>query len=252
MRVFRLSHVALGGVALCLSACGTLYKLDVSAHNNTDKEFGNTYIIASGDADLNVYSPEFNTYADQLERALSGYGYRRLPEQEMSDADMALYIRADIDDPTQRVYEANRPVYETQHSQDSVRSSRSSGNSGGSAVQQKAASMAAAQETAPPEALIGNEEVPFSRTVYTKYLNVTAIDFQAYLQDLKTVGREKAVRREIWSVDVSTTGSPSDMGEVMPVMITAAKPYFGSDTDGEIRVSMSETNRDVLAIKNTN
>lgn len=239
----------LGSAVLSLSACGTLYKLDVTAHNDASVELGNTYVIASGDPDLSVRSPEFAIYADQLERALADSGYLRLPEEQLTSADMAIYLSADVDAPTKTYYQANRQVYETGPDDSPVRGSRGPSSDSSSPVQQQANRIITASEAPPEQELIGNEELPFERTVYTKRLSIVAVDLQAYLKEIAAVGRADASRREIWSVDVTTTGSPSDLQEVVPVMIAAARPYIGTSTEDDMLVKMSGTDKRVAAIK---
>ena len=250
MKFSRIGPLALLGTALCLSACGTLYKLEVTAYSDPSNEIGNTYVIVSGDSAVSVRSPEFNVYADQLERALVSTGYRRVPEEQLSSADMAIYISAAVDGPTKAYYQANRPIYETVHDDSPVRGARGTGSTT-SEIQQQVARVAAARETPPPEALIGNEELPFSRTVYTRHLSVVAVDLQAYLKEIAAVGRPDAKKREIWSVDVKTTGSSRDLAEVVPVMIAAALPYFGTSTEKDVHINMDGLDKKVRAIKAT-
>ena len=63
------------------------------------------------------------------------------------------------------------------------------------------------------------------------------------------VGREDAVPREIWSIDIETTGKPSDLAEVVPVMLAAAQPYVGESTDDVVQVRMNGTDRRIDRIK---
>ena len=75
--------------------------------------------------------------------------------------------------------------------------------------------------TPAPEYVSAVEETGFATTVYTKHLNLVAIDLQQYIKDIGEVGRQEAVPVEVWSVDIETTGQPSDLSEVFPVMMVA-------------------------------
>ena len=181
----------IAGLSVGLSACGTLYKLDVTAHNKSESEFEKTYVTLSGSPDLNVQSAQFEEYATQLERALAGKGYKRVGEEQLSTPPPA-------------------PV---------------------------------------PDALVGYEQSGFATTVFTKHLSIIAVDLQKYLQEIAEVGRSVAVPREIWSIDVETTGTPSELTEVVPVMIAAASPYLGDSTGDTVRVQLSESDKRVRSIK---
>ena len=230
----------IAGLSVGLSACGTLYKLDVTAHNKSESEFEKTYVTLSGSPDLNVQSAQFEEYATQLERALAGKGYKRVGEEHLSTAALAIYITADIGDPSKTYHQVARPMYETVYPENSRAAVKASGTQGG------------AQTPPPspvPDALVGFEQTGFATTVYTKYLSVIAVDLQKYLQEIASVGRSVAVPREIWSIDVETTGTPSELAEVVPVMIAAASPYLGDSTGDTVRVKMSESDRRVRSIK---
>ena len=97
--------------------------------------------------------------------------------------------------------------------------------------------------------MIGYESRQFATTVYLKHLSIQAVDLHRYAKDIKQFGREKAVPKEIWSVEVETTGSPSELSEVVPVMIAAAEPYIGTGTQDTVRVKMGETDSRIRTIK---
>ncbi len=90
--------------------------------------------------------------------------------------------------------------------------------------------------TPTPEILAGFEETGFATTVYTKHMNLIAVDLQKYIRDIATVGRTKAVPKEIWSIDIETTGQPGDLSEAFPVMIAAAQPYLADSTEDFVQV----------------
>ena len=98
------------GVALALSGCGTLYTLDVTAYNNPNLELDKTYVVLSGNPNLDVNSVEFQEYAAQVERALSPKGYRRIDEDQLSDAALGVYISFGVGDPSKRVQAVNTAI----------------------------------------------------------------------------------------------------------------------------------------------
>lgn len=238
------------GVAIGLSGCGTLYTLDVTAFNNPNHDLSKTYVILSGNPDINVNSPEFQAYADQVERALSPKGYQRLTEDEVSSAALGVYVSVDMGDASKRFHKVSTAVYETPYSENSLDVLRSSGNApaggGGGGQQGQQATPIKSPER---EVLTGYEQAGFATTVYTKHLNLVAIDLQKYIRDIASVGRSDAVPTEIWSINVETTGQPKNLDEVVPVMVAAGQPYVGASTDDVVTIKMSGSDKRINSIK---
>lgn len=235
-------------LALSLSACGTLYKLEVAAASDPSANFDKTYVLLSGNSGLDMKSPEFNEYSAQIERALSLKGYQRLGEDQLSAAAVGIYLSVGMGDPSRRVHTVSQGLYETPYAENSTAVVRASGNNsggGGQSGQQQSNPVS----TPAPEVLTGYQNTGFATTVYTKHLSLVAIDFPSFVSDVARVGRENAKPRTIWSIDVETTGQPSDLSEVVPVMIAAATPYVGTTTDGFVQVKLSSDDKRIQAIK---
>ena len=237
------------GLAVSLSACGTLYKLDVTAYNNPDHELGNTYVILSASPEISMDSPEFAEYASQLERALAANNYQRVSGDDLEQAELAVYLYADISDPAKRYHEVNNAIMETDYDTTTTRESQTVGGSQSGGSQGQGSSQTRSIEQPPPDVLIGYETRQFATTVYLKHLSIQAVDLHRYAKDIKQVGREKAVPQEIWSVEVETTGRPSELSEVVPVMIAAAEPYIGTGTEDTVRIKMGESDRRIKSIR---
>ena len=243
-----LRNCIFAGLVFSISACGTLYELDVSAHKNNASPPGNTYIILSNDQDFPLESPQFDRYASQLERAMIEHGYQRVPEDRLDAATIALYVSADISDPRKTYHSVSRAMYETPHIEGASAAARNtSPNSGGQGAQ--TAGQPTVLDRPQVEQLSGFQKNSFATTVFTKHMNLVAVDLQKYLGDIKLHGRSNAVPEELWSVDVETTGSVNDLQEVVPVMIAAAEPYLGEATESQVRVSLSEGDRRVRRIR---
>ena len=233
-------------LVLNLSACGTLYTLDVYDVNDPTQDLDKTYVVLSASPGLAVDSPEFQTYADQLEKVLASKGYERSDGENLSSVALGVYLSANISDPSKRYHVVQTAIYESSsYSENAPSTVRNSGNN-----------TPGQNPTAPPpppeppaDLLSGVAETGFATTVFTKHLNLIAFDLQKYLQDIETEGRESAVPVEIWSVDVETTGSPADLSEVVPVMVAAAEPYMTARTDDVVRVKLNGTDKRISAIK---
>lgn len=233
-------------IAVGLGGCGTLYKLDVVAFSEPDYDLGNTYVVLSGNPNVSIDSPEFNDYADQVERALSAKGYQRVGEEGLSTAALGIYLTADISDPSKRYHEVKTGVYESPYAlENQTAITRSGTNTSGG--------QSGGQPTPVPipreELLAGYEKAGFATTVYTKHLNLTAVDLQKYMQDIAKVGNSTATPKEVWSIEIETTGKPSNLAEVIPVMLAAGQPYVADSTQDVVRIKMNESDKRIDAIR---
>jgi len=238
------------GLALTLGGCGTLYKLDVAAYSTTGESPGNTYVILSADPDMSINSPEFELHANQLERALGSKGFQRVPGDELDKAALGIYVSANISDPSKVFHTVSRPVYDPGANEDLGSAAKSLGE--GNRRSSQAGGSEGFENKLPPapkERLEGIEENSFATTVYTKQLNLVAVDLQRYLNDIRSLGRSEASPIEVWSVDIESTGQPSDLAAVIPIMIAAAQPYIADETGDVIRVKLTETDQRVSRIK---
>lgn len=236
---------AIAGLALVFSGCGTLYKLDVVSYSNPNDELDNTYVILSGNPELNVNSPEFEVYASQVERAIEPKGFQRLPADDLSAAALGVYLSVAIGDASKRYHKVSTGIYERPDGEEVSAVVTPKGTSGPNT----GGGVGNVVTTPRPEQLTGYEEKTFATTVYTKHMNLVAVDLQQYINDIKEVGRNEAVPKEVWSVDVETTGKPSDLSEVLPVMLAASQPYVAHKTDDVVHVKMNGTDSRIRQIK---
>lgn len=226
-------------VLAALSGCGTLYKLDVTATTYADVQPGSRYVILSGDPDMPVGSADFTRYASQLERALDEQGYVRVGEDGLADAQLAIYVSADVSDPAKSYHTVKTAVFESPYIEGTQAATRAADERQGG--QSGQVSKPTPLDQNPQEVIAGYERTSFATTVYTKELTLLAIDLPQYLRDIETLGKERAVPREIWSIDVETVGSPSSLQEAMPVMIAASQPWVGENTGQTVQVTLSES-----------
>ena len=238
--LLRISGVAC--LVLNLSACGTLYKLDVYAVNDPNQDLDKTYVILSASPELGIDSPEFKTYADQVEKVLASKGYERSDGEDLSTVALGVYLSAYISDPSKKYHAVQTNVYLSSSNDERDPSQLRTTNPDGS-------KSAMALPTQTEDSLSGVAESGFATTIFTKHLNLVAFDLQKYLQDIETEGRESAVPAEVWSVDVETTGSPGDLSKVVPVMVAAAEPYITERTDNVVRVKLNGTDKRISAIR---
>lgn len=236
-------------MSVFLSGCGTLYKLDVIAAADSSKSFAKTYVLLPGSPELDIESAEFDNYAAIVERSLEPMGYRRQDVDQLSSAALGIYVSAGIGNASKRVHTVTQPIIETPYPENSPSTVRSSGGSSGGG--------GSGQSSQPPppvtmptrEVLTGYQRSGFVTTVYTKFLSLTAIDLPSFAAEVARVGRENAVPETIWSIDIETTGQPSDLNEVVPVMLAGGQAYIGKATNGYVHLKISSTDKRVQAIQ---
>ena len=244
----RVRGTKIGGVAalgLVASGCGTLYKLDVTAFDSADEEPGRTYVLLPAAATLQHDATAFESYADQLQKALDSKGYQRISADNWQQASLGIYLSTDISEPSQVFKPITRPIFAETSAEPRELQGR---NAAESARVAQGGRPQPPMQPIPKGNLEGIQKTGHTRTVHTKHLSIQAIDLQQYLADIEKNGQNLAVPQEIWSLDVKTTGSSADLSEVVPVMIVAGQKYIGENTGKTVQVSISETDRRIKTL----
>ena len=143
-----------------------------------------------------------------------------------------------LEDPAKSYHSVKTAVYESPYIENSHAATRAADQRQGGQSGQP--SMPTPLDRSPQETIAGYERASFATTVYTKELTLLAIDLPQYLRDIEAMGKERAVPRELWSIDVETVGSPSSLQEAMPVMIAASQPWVGETTGQTVQVTLNE------------
>lgn len=236
-------RVLVGATVLALlSGCGTLYQLEISARNPDQSALQGSYVLVPGNPDVSVKSAEFEKVSNQVERGLSGSELRRLPIARLADADMAIVVDYQVGEPEEVGHSSKVPMFQTRTQADSEDGTKEGGStrnrsSGGR-------SSPGVVDAPPVQELIGTQTYTFVRTQYWRDLSLRAITFD--LDGPNNLSLHKT--GSLWTVMVATAGSSSDLDEVMPVMIAAAKPYIGVHSEEPIFEKMNGIDRRIKAI----
>lgn len=250
MRILSARVGIVAFMSVFLSGCGTLYKLDVIAAADSSKSFAKTYVLLPGSPELDIESADFDSYAAVVERSLEPMGYIRQDVDQLSFAALGIYVSAGIGNASKRVHTVTQPIVETPYPENSPGAVRSSGSSSGSGGSGQSTGQQPPPATMPTrEVLTGYQRSGFVTTVYTKYLSLRAIDLPGFAEEVARVGRDNAVPVTIWSIDVETTGQPSDLNEVVPVMVAGGQAYIGKTTNGYVQLKISSTDKRIRAIQ---
>ncbi|MHC4295036.1 MAG: hypothetical protein ACYSTL_05570, partial [Planctomycetota bacterium] len=77
---------------------------------------------------------------------------------------------------------------------------------------------------------------------YTRRFNLVACDLDIYRREEKV--------KELWRVLAVSTGSSGDLRRVFPILVAAAQPYLGENTDRKfVKVKLKEHDDEVVQIR---
>lgn len=189
-------------LVLLSSGCATIYRVDVDSIANTTVKASSTYYLEPLNAKVSVNSLQFQEYSLYAEQALGSRGYLRV--DEVSDAELAIYLDYGIGDPQTDRYTHTTPVEDPNLAWQ-----------------------------------LPKKTVIKATTTYLRYIVLEAIDFTDYRQKLQS-GIENPPIKEIWRLAVTSRGEADDLRLVFPVLIKAGTPYIGTNTGRIIRVDMYE------------
>lgn len=85
------------------------------------------------------------------------------------------------------------------------------------------------------------EPMVYQFTIYSKWLRLQAIDAAAYAKD-KTV-------KPLWDAQAVSNNENGDLRYMFPYMLTALKPYIGTDSGHTVSVSVPTDSPDVQALR---
>ena len=78
-------------------------------------------------------------------------------------------------------------------------------------------------------------------TKYARLIIVRAYDFKKY--------RDTKEEVQLWQTTIESVGSSDDLRRVFPILIAASQPYLATNTSKKIRVTLTEEDDRVLAVK---
>jgi hypothetical protein len=185
---------------------------------------------------------DLERYYEQIERGLSDTELQRVPLDRIADADMAIIVYYAVSDPGLVGYSSKVPMFQTSQAPGSEEGTRQGGSNRGSG--QNPSGSPGVVDPSPSQELIGTQSYTFVRTNYWRDFSLQAIKFDWDGTDNATIQKTGS----LWSVSVSTVGSSPNLDEVLPVMIAAAKPFIGTDSEEVIIEKMNGIDRRIKMI----
>jgi hypothetical protein len=226
-------------VALLSLGCSTMkstYYVDVTGFSKSD--FGSEpvrYALAPADKHIGGNDLQFEEYCRYVDSALIKNGY--LKAESFDDATVAIFFYYGIGNPEEHQYSYSLPLSEqtgvsSPSIEDTHNCSDDCGNSKGTAA-----------HTAEYE-IARYQQLQENNATYYRYLSLSAIDLQKYREDQQVI--------ELWRMEVSSTGSSSDLRVVVPVMVAASAKYIGKNTGKAISISVKDDDPAVIEMRSHN
>lgn len=233
MKSGALSLLLAAAVGVILSAgCASTYEMKVDALSRPKIEPGGSYHIVNRNPTVDSDSLHYKEIEKAVKTALSGKGMYEAPDP--AKADVIVNLDYGINPP--RVTEEHRsePIFVTTPSQMRTETVQTGVDRRGNPIYTTVVS----QDPARTE-YVGDDDYVVPVVTYEKYLRLSARE--------NKVTEEGKQPLEIWSVDVTSEGSSSNLRRYIPAMAAATIGYIGKDTSGEKKVKLSDSKDGDLA-----
>jgi hypothetical protein len=87
---------------------------------------------------------------------------------------------------------------------------------------------------------VGTSVQASTTTTYVRRLTAVAYDFRAYKQGQQV---------QLWKVSATSEGPSNDLRTALPVLMAAARPYFGKSSGKQVSVTLKENAPEVVAVR---
>lgn len=229
-----LKATSLVAMAVFLTACATKYSVRVDALSapQWQPRTGMTYQWQSATDSVAEDDLFFMEVAGVLDKVMQEKGFRRVDDNV--EPDMVVYVTAHLSDPMTESQTRSEPIYAERCGHSRVVSVPVVNSQG------KVVSYVRQVYYSPPRTeMLGyynrNEQV----TVYDKVLRLSA----------RQPSAEGMRAPEFWSLSVALRDRSTNYRGFMPFLATAALPYLGSRTDGEVVIEIPQDSETVQRFK---
>jgi hypothetical protein len=221
-------------VFLILLGCETVpvFNVNINSISGSNLNIKNKYFLIPGLKDVNKDDLQFQEFARYVEKALWRKGY--VKAASFNEADIAIFMSYGLGEPQVQQYSYSVPTW----GQTGVSAAKTFGtlNTYGNS-----ASYNATTTYTPTYGVTGATTQIGTAVTYSRYLELEALDVAEY--------KKSNAQKQVWKTMVTSTGSSSDLRQVMPVMVAASSEYIDSNTGKIVAVSLQETDKKVLDLK---
>lgn len=219
---------------LFLNSCavGPQFRVHIDSISDPGTEIKNKFVLLSGSKDIDEGSLQYREFAAYVERALLDRGF--VKANDIGDASVAIFLVYGIGDPETHQYTYSLPIW----GQTGVSSSSTYGtiNTFGNT-----GTYSATTTYRPTYGIVGSSTHTGTSITYFRFFWLDAIDLDEYRHTEKVT--------QLWKTTVTSTGSSGDLRLVFPVLVGAAKEYFGTNTGKRVQLTLFENDKRVLDVK---
>ncbi len=209
------------------------YFVTVDALSTPDAQTVKKYVLLPGEKDLSPEDLRFKEFCVYIDRAMASKGFVKVDEAD--GADIAVLLSYAVTEPKEYLYSYSVPHF----GQTGVSSSTTYGN-----IQSfgNYGTYSGTTTYQPTYGITGYSSHVGTYVTYTRGLSLVACDLDAFKDEQKV--------REVWRVLAASTGSSGDLRRVFPILVAAARPYLGGNTDKKsVTVKLKEDDEEVLRIR---
>ncbi len=209
-----------------LSGCATIpppgqFLSHVDSLAQTEASTKKRYVLLPGGNGVEAGDLQFQEFAGYIEKILTEKGF--VKASAFDDAEIAIFLTYALGDPQTYQYSYSVPTL----GQIGVASIDTYGIV---SSYKGTATYARTTTYAPTYGITGSSIQIGTTTSFTRFLFLDAYDVAIYLKDKKM--------SQVWKTNVVSTGSTGDLRRVIPYMVTAMKPYLGTNTGHKIEVAV--------------
>jgi len=221
---------------MLVSGCeSTRYLVGVNSINDGEKIMSTKkVIIFSGIKDITKEDLQFKEYERYVTKAFIKKGY--VVTNNPEEADIGVFLTYGIGGPQEHTYNYSMPVF----GQTGVSSAQTFGTVQGFG---NSATYSGTTTYTPSYGIVGATSGVGTVVTYTRFMRLDAYDLAGY--------RESKKEKHLWRTDTSSTGTSGDLRMIFPVMVAAAAPYIGENTEKTIEINLEENDKRIIEIKST-
>ncbi len=219
-------------VFLLLAGCTPYYQFQVDSIADKSVGLGESFIVVSGNPDLHEGNLRFIEAKNYVVKAMEGKGFYE--SRSLQNADMILEINFGVGDPREVLDVTHYPQTYWTHGR-SYSVSVPVRNANGKVIGFERRIF-----REPSRSYTHWEERIQRVTLYDKSLELKAFDN-------RTGNSVQAA--ELWGVNVRNTDTSPDLRYYLPLMLAAAIPYIGENTGVIQTVQLTDTDPEVLFLR---
>ena len=213
-------------------AIGPTYIVGVDSINDGEKTIdGKKCIVFSGMENTPKEDLQFKEYERYITKTLTNKGYAVTDNPD--DAEIEIFLSYGIGDPKTHTFTYSVPIL----GQTGISSAQTFGSVQGFG---NSATYSGTTTYTPSYGVVGTRTGVREETTYTRYIRLDAYDLVIY--------RESKKEKHLWKTDIISTGSSGDLRRVFPIMVAAAAPYVGENTQSMKEIELGGNDKRVLQI----